>query len=182
MSSGVRAGSCLKANTLTDRRRWVHRKESLRVNPWLDHHTLMVNIIVGGRTTWKTTFKLMIMSYGWLSKMVHSFPKRQSKMGAWFPRSQKNSILRTSRRWNRIQRPKCFCILALVLMSILVFLSASQPKIYVRLSKSNPTREPDPNPTQSYWERREPDLNRTDFDPNPTRIDRLAYKHVIYQF
>jgi len=109
-------------------------------------------------------------------------PKRQSKKRAWFPRSLKNSMPRTSRRWNRIQRPKCFCILALVLMSILVFLSASQPKIYVRLSKSNPTREPDPNPTQSYWERREPDLNRTDFDPNPTRIDRLAYKHVIYQF
>jgi len=118
-----------------DPRRWVHHKECLRINLWFDHRTLMVNIIVGGRITWKTTFKLMIMSYGWSQKMVHSFLKRQQKMGRLFPRNHKNSMLMILKWWTRIRRPKSFCILALVLMRTLALLSASQPKRYRMPSK-----------------------------------------------
>jgi len=52
----------------------------------------------------------------------------------------------------------------------------------LELGKPDPTREHDTNPTRSYWERHEPDLNQTDFDPKSTRIDRLAYKYVIFHF
>jgi len=50
------------------------------------------------------------------------------------------------------------------------------------LSNSDPTREPDPNPTEVTERDTNPDLNRTDFDLKSTQIDRLAHKHVIFQF
>jgi len=56
----------------------------------------MVNTIVGGRIEWKITFKLMIMSYECSSRMIHSFPKRQQKIGRLFPRNLKNSMLKIS--------------------------------------------------------------------------------------
>jgi len=49
----------------------------------------------------------------------------------------------------------------------------------VELGKPNSTREYDLNSTQNYWEKHESDLNRTDFDPKSTRINRLPCKHVI---
>ena len=50
----------------------------------------------------------------------------------------------------------------------------------IELKKFDLTQEYDPNPTRSYWEKHEPDLNRTDFDPKPTWIDYLVYKHAVF--
>jgi len=42
----------------------------------------MVNIIVGGRIEWKTTYKLRITSYRCLSRMDHSFPQKVIEDGS----------------------------------------------------------------------------------------------------